>query len=144
RMDVIWHASSENEASDIRGVLPWARVQVNRDQVSLPDDPVLATVENEGHPRLVFISRISPMKNLDLILRALPGLSRPIAFDIYGPLEDSGYWSKCQLLIREAPHFVQIKYRGELAPSDVRLTFTGYDAFIFPTLGENFGHVIAE
>jgi glycosyltransferase involved in cell wall biosynthesis len=39
---------------------------------------------------------------------------------------------------------VQVKYRGELAPSEVRATFSNYDAFILPTLGENFGHVIAE
>jgi glycosyltransferase involved in cell wall biosynthesis len=140
----MWHASSEDEASEIRAVVPWARVEVNLDQVSLPDEPLPATLANDGHARLVFISRISPKKNLDLILSTLSGLSRPIELDIYGPLEDPGYWSKCQSLIRQAPAFLQVKYQGELAASDVRPTFSGYDAFIFPTLGENFGHVIAE
>ena len=143
-MDVTWHASSENEASEIQAVLPWARVGVNRDQTSLPYEPLPVTVANDGCARLVFISRISPMKNLDLILRALPALSEPIELDIYGPLEDRGYWSKCQSLIRQAPSTAHVKYQGELAPSDVRRTFSGYDAFIFPTRGENFGHVIAE
>ena len=35
-------------------------------------------------------------------------------------------------------------YRGELAPEAVRSTFARYDMFVFPTQGENFGHVIAE
>jgi glycosyltransferase involved in cell wall biosynthesis len=42
------------------------------------------------------------------------------------------------------PAHVQVRYRGELAPRDVRPTFAQYDAFIFPTLGENFGHIVAE
>src|SRR5205807_5753274 len=71
-------------------------------------------------------------------------LSKPVEFDIYGPLEDVAYWSRCQSSLREIPPWVQIRYRGELAPSEVCRTFAGYDAFVFPTLGENFGHVIAE
>ena len=35
-------------------------------------------------------------------------------------------------------------YHGELQPDAVVTTFARYDAFAFPTLGENFGHVIAE
>jgi glycosyltransferase involved in cell wall biosynthesis len=117
---------------------------VNTDQVGLPDEPLLATAVNNGCARLVFISRISPKKNLDLILSALRSLSRPVKFDIYGPLEDAAYWSKCKSLIREVPSSADIKYQGELAPSDVPRTFANYDAFIFPTRGENFGHVVAE
>jgi glycosyltransferase involved in cell wall biosynthesis len=143
-MDVTWHASSDNEVSQIRAVVPWAHVEVSRVQTSLPFEPLAATAANGGCARLVFIGRISPMKNLDLILSTLQNLSKPVELDIYGPLEDVDYWSKCRSFIRQVPSFVQVKYRGELAPSEVRRTFSDYDAFIFPTLGENFGHVIAE
>lgn len=144
RMNVIWHASSDQEALEIRAVLPWASVEVNMDQIALPYEPLPAQAANLGRPRLVFISRISAKKNLDMVLMALRNISRPVEFDIYGPLEDADYWSKCESLIRQAPSFVEVKYRGELAGSDVCSTFSNYDAFIFPTLGENFGHVIAE
>jgi glycosyltransferase involved in cell wall biosynthesis len=143
-MEVVWHASSDNEALQIRAILPWARVEINRPQVSLPFEPLSATAANDGPARLVFVGRVSPMKNLDLILSTLQSLSRPVEFDIYGPLEDADYWSKCQSVIRQVPTFAQVRYRGEIAPSEVRRTFSNYDAFIFPTLGENFGHVIAE
>jgi glycosyltransferase involved in cell wall biosynthesis len=143
RTDVVWHASSDDEARQIRAVVPRARVEVNVDQVSLPYD-ALPAKGSEGCASLVFIGRISPVKNLDLVLLTLRGLSKPVKFDIYGPLEDADYWLKCQSFIRQFPSHVQVKYRGELAPSEVRATFSNYDAFILPTLGENFGHVIAE
>jgi glycosyltransferase involved in cell wall biosynthesis len=143
-MDVTWHASSSYEAPNIRAAVPWARIELNSDKASLPFEPLPAAVRTNGRPRLVFISRISPKKNLYLILRALRHLSKPVMFDIYGPLEDPGYWSRCRSLIGQMPSFVQVRYRGELAPHDVPRTFSEYDAFIFPTLSESFGFVIAE
>jgi glycosyltransferase involved in cell wall biosynthesis len=84
------------------------------------------------------------MKNLTLALEALRTLSKPVEFDIYGPLEDHAYWERCRSLIAELPPTATVRYLGELPPAQVRHTFAGYDAFVFPTLGENFGHVIAE
>jgi glycosyltransferase involved in cell wall biosynthesis len=144
RANVLWHASSEREELEIKALFPWAAVAVNQDQVSLPDEPLPATEGHEGPVRLVFIGRISPMKNLDLTLSALAGVSETVEFDIYGPVEDVRYWSKCQSLIGQLPSTVVVKYKGELASWDVRRTFSGYDALVLPTRGENFGHAIAE
>jgi glycosyltransferase involved in cell wall biosynthesis len=144
RRAVTWHASTEREASDIRTVCPWAHILVVPPQVSLPEEPLPAERAHAGPARFVFISRISPMKNLEMVLEALQHLSQEIEFDIYGPAEDAAYWSKCRSLIRQAPNWVHVKYGGELPPSRVRDTFSSYDAFILPTRGENFGHVIAE
>lgn len=143
-LNVIWHASSDKEAAQIRAVLPWARIEVSENQVLLPFEPLPATALNEGPTRLVFIGRISPMKNVALILEALRGVSRPVVFDIYGPREDVKYWSRCQALVRLVPDNIRVTYRGELASAEVRRAFYDYDAFVFPTRGENFGHVIAE
>jgi len=143
-MNPVWHASSDKEASQIRALTPGAYVEVNQDQVSLPLEPLPPTVADEGPIRLVFIGRISPVKNLYSVLAALEGLSKPVLLDIYGPVEDGGYWAKCQLIIRRLPSHVRVTYRGELAPQEVRCTFSKYDAFMFPTLGENFGHIVAE
>jgi glycosyltransferase involved in cell wall biosynthesis len=143
-MDVVWHASTDREASHISAVFPWADIEINQDQISLPDDPLPAAVADEGPARLVFIGRVSAMKNLELVLRTLRHLSTPVEFDIYGPLEDIRYWARCQRLIRGLPSTVRVRHLGELAPAEVRPTFSHYDAFVFPTRGENFGHVIAE
>jgi glycosyltransferase involved in cell wall biosynthesis len=143
-MDIGWHASTEREALDIRMIFPDARVTVNSDQVSLPDEALPVGFGHEGPVHLVFISRISPKKNLLLALEALRQLSSSAEFDIYGPAEDPDYWARCKSVIDHLPGHVRVTYHGELAPEEVREVFSRYDAFVFPTLGENFGHVIVE
>jgi glycosyltransferase involved in cell wall biosynthesis len=143
-MDPVWHASSRHEAADVRSAFPWARVEINPDQIQLPAEPMPAAGPVAGPARFVFISRISPMKNLELALRALRLVRGPAEFDIYGPREDAGYWARCEALIALLPPTVRVRYRGDLPPAAVPRTFHAYDAFVFPTLGENFGHVIAE
>ncbi|MEV0155922.1 glycosyltransferase family 4 protein [Micromonospora sp. NPDC050686] len=144
RLDVRWHASSDLERTHVLETFPWARVLVRGSEGIAPARPVPPVGPRPGPLRLVFIGRLSPMKNLTLALTALRPLRRPVEFDIFGPLEDSRYWADCQRLIAELPSCVRVRYRGELAPELVRPTFNEYDAFLFPTLGENFGHVILE
>lgn len=141
---VRWHACSGLEERHVRAVFPWARVMVNGNECPIPDRPVPPVEPPNGPLRLVFISRISPMKNLTTALAALAGVSRPVEFDIFGPREDEQYWARCQELIRSMPGHVRVRYRGELPAEAVLPTFGGYDAFLFPTLGENYGHVILE
>ena len=143
-VDALWHASSEREASDIRSICPWAEIEINSDQSSLPAVPLVPEAKRAGPARLVFIGRISPMKNLELVLRALRRVRQPVEFDIFGPTEDTRYWATCRSLIGQLPPTVRARYHGELAHPAVRETFAHYDAFVFPTLGENFAHVIAE
>ena len=143
-MNAAWHASTDKEAADIRAALPWAMVLVNDNQTALPDAPLAPKVSPDRAPRFVFIGRISPKKNLDLTLTAMLRLTDSIEFDIFGPVEDTNYWKRCQALIERLPDQVKATYGGELPAAKVRATFTQYDAFVFPTLGENFGHVIAE
>lgn len=143
-MDITWHASTEREAAQIRAACPWARVLVMLNGFTLPEEPMPPVARPEGAPRLVFISRISRTKNLDLALAALVDVRHPVRFDIYGPIEDTEHWARCLRHIERLPAHVQVVYMGGLAHDRVRATFARYDAFLFPTRGENFGHVIAE
>ncbi|MEV6367361.1 glycosyltransferase family 4 protein [Micromonospora musae] len=143
RPDVLWHATSPHEAQLIRRHFPGSRIETRRNEASLPAEAI-APSQIDGPPRLVFIGRISPIKNLSMVIEALSHTTRRMVFDIYGPLEDTAYWAECQQLARRLPTSVTLSYRGELAPHEVRPTFARYDAFVFPTRGENFGHVIAE
>ena len=67
-----------------------------------------------------------------------------IVFDIYGPKEDLIYWKKCEEKIKTLSSNVSVNYCGLLNHEEVCDAFSNYDAFLFPTLSENFGHVIAE
>jgi glycosyltransferase involved in cell wall biosynthesis len=146
--DVQWHASSEAEKVDILRQFPKATVvHLAEDPVRLEDNPPAPAElgpNRDGTLRIVFISRISPMKNLDGLLRILATLSRPISLDIYGPIEDRAYWASCEALIAKLPPHIRVSWKDELKPDAVSPVFGTYDLFAFPTLGENFGHVIFE
>ncbi len=144
---VIWHATKDEEVSQIRAL--WgtaARVVVAPNLPSkLPAGEITDRKGKQpGTLRLVFLSRISPMKNLDGALEILMGITVPVVLDIYGTREDPQYWEKCMRLARNLPGNIEVSYKGPLEPDAVIPTLAGYDAFFLPTLGENFGHVIHE
>jgi glycosyltransferase involved in cell wall biosynthesis len=143
-MNVTWHASTELEAEHIRASMPWARIIVNANQAVFPAEPILPTPSEQPHLRLVFLSRISPVKNLDVLLKALAGIRHRVDLDIYGPVYDASYFAMCEKIIGTLPNGVQVRYLGEVQPDGTRDIFARYDAFVLPTRGENFGHVIAE
>ncbi|WP_288235955.1 glycosyltransferase [uncultured Prochlorococcus sp.] len=94
--------------------------------------------------RLIYLSRITPKKNLLFALEILRKIKYNVDFDIYGIIDDSSYWLKCKNLMENMPSNINISYKGSLKHELVEETFRLYDLFFFPTLGENFGHVIPE
>ncbi|MEQ7127286.1 glycosyltransferase family 4 protein [Actinopolymorpha sp. B11F2] len=146
-LPIVWNPTTEQEAGHIRVHFPDAEVAIGGADFirsAVPASPI-STAESHGGPvRLVFIGRISEKKNLRLVLEALSQVRRHVEFDIYGPIEDVAYWQKCKRLVNKMPRNVSVAYCGEIQPENVRRTFANYDAFVFPTLGENFGHVILE
>lgn len=144
RLRPIWHASTALEAAEIRSISRFAVHQV----LTSSDQPVLPDRVGDTAPRtragFVYIGRISPKKNIALIIRALALVQSATTLHVYGPVEDTDYWAECESLAARLPAHVQVRYEGELHPDEVVETFARYDAFVFPTRGENFGHVIAE
>jgi glycosyltransferase involved in cell wall biosynthesis len=144
-MNLTWHASTEMEAGDIRAVFPSANAVIISSDRTVAAPAAAGTPQvHHGLPKFVYIGRICVMKNLHVAIDAFAVVPTPATFDIYGPLEDSSYWSSCKQKIVALPDHISVTYRGELAPDQVVPTFGLYDALVFPTLGENFGHVIAE
>lgn len=94
--------------------------------------------------KAVFVSRISPKKNLLTALEILHDVKHPLEFDIFGPIEDVGYWQQCEKVIAILPSHIKVIHKGSLSPDEVVNTLSNYDVFFFPTKGENYGHVIAE
>lgn len=144
---VTWQASSEYEAEDIRRVMrpPTGRVVIAPNLPSpLPPRRARAAEGAGGPLRLVFLSRIAPVKNLDFALRVLGRVSVPVELSIYGPMRDPAFWSRCEALIRALPPHVTARYHGPVEPVDVPRVMGEHDLFFLPTKGENYGHVIAE
>ena len=147
---VLWHASTEDEAEVIRRHAPVdnaiGRILIAPNLYNEPTVCLRAAspTKRVGHVDLVFLSRVSRMKNLDGILRILQGVRGSVTFHIYGPLEDAGYWAECEKAIAGLPSWVQVRYHGPVPPSEVCTVLAGHQFFCLPTWGENFGHVILE
>ncbi|WP_018387852.1 glycosyltransferase [Ancylobacter sp. FA202] len=142
-----WQASTPFEASDIRAVMgPEMDVAVACD-LSEPilGPPPVHPPRAPGQPlRVVFLSRVSPKKNLDFALTVLASVRCEVDFVIYGPLEDADYALFCRELAESLPAHVTVRWAGPVHPDEVPAVFAAHDLFFFPTRGENFGHVIAE
>ncbi len=100
--------------------------------------------KSPGKLRIIFLSRIHPKKNLIGAIRILANLTGDVVFDIYGPKEDRTYWNECEIAIKKLPNNIRVNYCGIIEHDDVYKVFAAHDVFLFPTLSENYGHVIAE
>lgn len=140
----IFQASSDYEAEDIRKALGSNVDIFIAEDIGAQEFVEALPIRNIDTLSIVFVSRISPMKNLLTALKILKKAQHFVTYDIYGPIEDEEYWAKCEAVIEMLPTNIQVKYKGELYPNEVLSTLSEYDAFFMPTKGENYGHVIAE
>ncbi|MFS0739850.1 glycosyltransferase [Brevundimonas sp. 3P9-tot-E] len=149
--DVTFQASSEHEAADIqRAIGPanidkGARIHIASDLPPSRSEATPAPIERDtSRLKAVFLSRISPMKNLDGAISVLSNIDCNIQFDVYGTIQDTAYWETCMKLISGLPENANVEYMGPVHPDNVQATLSGYDFFFMPTHGENYGHVIRE
>lgn len=143
-----WHASTKQESHDIREVLDVDTMSISTGidlSAPLSVTPPLHRTRVPGEAlRIVFLSRISPMKNLDFALEVLSGIHLPVTFSIIGPEEDANYSARCRALAEGLPNTVKVEWVGAQPPEAVPQAMADHDLFFLPTHGENFGHVIAE
>jgi glycosyltransferase involved in cell wall biosynthesis len=144
-----WQASSAFEAKDIQCHLP----RIAKDIAVVANLP--PPIENDPAPtpeltanqqplRLVLLSRVSRMKNIAFAIEAVASSSAPVHLDIWGTVEDTGYWRECMALTAGMPDHVRVEYRGAAPFDQVTEILASYDMLFLPSQGENYGHVIAE
>jgi glycosyltransferase involved in cell wall biosynthesis len=147
-----WQASSLFEAKDIERHLH----RIAKDiavVANLPppvqDDSGLTAERTVNHPpsqplRCVLLSRVSRMKNIAFAIETVASSPLPVHLDIWGAVEDTRYWRECMALTGDMPDHVRVDYRGPAPFDRVKETLASYDLLFLPSLGENYGHVIAE
>lgn len=147
---VNWQASCKNEYKDIL-----KNLSINSKSIKIaPDLPkkyqnlknitLKKNKTKNENLKIIFLSRISPMKNLDFLIKVLEKVKNKVLLNIYGPIEDKDYWKKCKNLISNQPLNVRIVYRGVALPNKVNSIFSKHHLFILPSRGESYGHVVAE
>ncbi len=151
--NVTWQASSKFEQEDIYNIFKKAKkIIIAPDLTYTPTSNYIEeqkikinhySVDNKTL-NTVFYSRICEKKNLFYLIDILSNIKRNLNLDIYGPIEDQKYWKKCETLIKSLPQNITCNYKGIIKPENVTNCLINYDLFLFPTLGENFGHVIFE
>jgi glycosyltransferase involved in cell wall biosynthesis len=150
--NTVLHASTELEKSEIQKALGcgqhgnhlMVRIALNMSLHRLDEIPSRALAKMPRKLNAVFVSRVVAKKNLLTAIEIMAAVRGDVSFHIYGPLGDSNYWEKCQRAMRQCGASVRVEYKGALAHEKVLETLAGYDVFVLPTLGENFGHVILE
>jgi glycosyltransferase involved in cell wall biosynthesis len=157
--DVTWHASTEFEAADIRRVFGVENENHRAIVVASDTMPIIvcgnlheegelngrvAPPKAPGYLSCVFLSRVSPMKNLEGALSILRELQGRVDFHVYGPAADEPYIEKCRAIAATLPSHIKVFFRGPVAPDDVPQALRMHHLFFLPTLGENYGHAIVE
>lgn len=144
--DVTFQASSQLEALDINAALGNSvRVSVAPDVAApISASPPRRAPKQAKFARLIFLGRISRMKNIDWLIREVGFVKANFELLIYGPIEDQVYWRTCEDAIADCTGSDRIIYRGPIQPSDVSGVLSAADGLVLPSLGENYGQVVAE
>lgn len=147
---VVWKASAVDEKLDIENVIgDSARIE------SAPELAPLKVVENfnfankpektVGEAKLIYLSRITPKKNLLYALNALKHLTvGKVTLDIVGPSDDDEYLEQCEAATKKLPPNVVVNFFGSKRYEDALKELVDHHFMVFPTQNENFGYVIIE
>lgn len=143
---IYWSATSLAEVENIKQQV-WSKDQqfyIAEDLPRLVDPTTVIKRKKEGQLRVVWISRISNEKNLFQAISILSKVNAKIEFTIYGPKHDIEYWQKCEKALMMLPSHIQWSWEGNVESEEVVPTLKAHHVFLFPTMGENYGHVIQE
>ena len=144
--NITWHASSKFESDDIKRVFGKninIKIALDLPNLNLPVISKSAHKKVKGKLKILFISLISPKKNLKFAIDVLNKVEGDFIFDIYGPIKDKKYWRKCLNAVN--PNLKdKFTYKGIIPNDQIHTIYPNYELFFFPTLSENYGHVIYE
>lgn len=140
--NVKWAVTSKLEENDVKRIIGnQAKCIIAQD---LPRPPVNIKLTDKHNPlKVIFLSRISPVKNLNFCIDVLNSFNKDIILDIYGNIEDENYWQLCKKQLSAAAN-IAWSFKGCVDSNDVCQTFSMYDVFFLPTQGENYCHAIYE
>ena len=137
--------SDDEEAGIIKFFNPDENHYFRAANISIAQQPELVDVEKtQGELKVFFFSRIHEVKNLLFGVQCLCKCRNNILLDVYGPIESENYWNNCLEVAKNAPSNIKMNYGGILDYSNKSIVIQQHHCFLFPTLNENYGHVIAE
>lgn len=142
---VNFHATDEQEASDIRSVFGGrVRISVMGNLPGNQPEFIPPVSKEVGKVKLIFVGRVHPIKNLLVLLEAVRKSKSEVTMTIVGPMEDLQYGQACQSVIQRMGKNVKVHLLESVARDAVLSLLREHHLFVLPTSGENFGHAIFE
>lgn len=144
--NIIWHASTILEQNEIKSFFKKEKIKcVIANDISTKVNLNNNNFEQKAPKKnIIYLSSISPEKNLLYALNVMKEVKTDLYFDIAGSVVDQKYWAECQKVIKILPKNIQVTYLGFIEEKNVLNVLSKYDLLFLPTGGENFGHVISE
>ncbi len=140
---VRWHASSEQEAIEVRRAFPRAHTAVAQNLPSPAPSEIASRADDSWN--IAVIGRIHRVKNLHFGLKAVldAKASRPVTVNFIGPVEETAYQEELERLAEKNPA-VEVVFHGGMPPSELGPHFHAAHYLLSSTTQENFGHSIVE
>ncbi|EIF6168330.1 MAG: glycosyltransferase family 4 protein [Clostridium perfringens] len=143
--NVFWSVTSEVEKEDVkRQINCKGNFFIATDLPRKVEDTRIIKEKDVGKLNIIWLSRIAPNKNLKGAIDIIKNIKGDIKFTIYGPKQDFEYWEECEIELNKLPNNIKWDWKGSVDSENVVETFKKHHVFLFPTFGENFGHVIQE
>jgi len=145
--NVTWHASTELEVAEVKKMFGnRAHVIHAMNLTPLPDPPLKPGIKTRGSLKLVYIGRVSPVKNTLQVITSLKTLSAQCTIEllIYGPDDDPEYHLKCQQAASTLPPNITVTFEGPVLNERIRSILQEAHFLFLLSFNENFGHAIAE
>lgn len=143
--NIYWSATSEMEVNEIKKQIKAKdNFFIAEDLPRKVDESPIIKDKEVGKLKVVWISRIAPKKNLKGAIQILQKVKGDIEFTIYGPKYAQEYWEECEEELNKLPNNIKWGWKGNVDSENVVEVLKEYHVFLFPTLGENYGHVIQE
>lgn len=143
--NIYWSATSQMEIGEIKQQVRCKdNFFIAEDLPRKVDETPIVKEKEVGKLKIVWISRIAPKKNLKGAIEILQNIKSNIEFTIYGPIHNEEYWNECLVELNKLPSNIKWTYKGNVESENVVEQLKKHHVFLFPTLGENYGHVIQE
>lgn len=142
---ILWHASTIHEKKDIINIFPTAIIKIV-ENISLVEHKKNNSlkIKDKDSINILFLSRITRMKNITGAIKILKKFDKQINFNIYGPKEDMQYYDEVISLIKSVPSNLTVAMNGPISHNKINDIFNKNHILFLPTFGENYGHVIKE
>jgi len=142
RSTACFHATSESEFNDIRGL------GFKQPVCIIPGGVYVPPLKNKRagiRKRLLFLGRIHPIKGIDVLLQAWKDVEdKFLDWDLYVAGPDNGGFLAEMKKLAENLKLKRVVFSGALFGDEKLQAYRDADIFVLPSNSENFGITVAE